>query len=137
MKLSLKTEYACRVLVQLAKRHGSGTLAHIEELATAESVPANYLVQILNELRHGGLIISRRGKQGGYALARTAAEITLHDIIQVVDAELLETSFSHDGESGAGVAAVWSEVGTSLENKLRLYTLESMLPQAGSQMYYI
>ncbi len=137
MKLSLKTEYACRVLVQLAKRHGNGTLAHIEELATAEAVPANYLVQILNELRNGGLIISRRGKQGGYALARGAAEITLHDIIQVVDAELLESTFSHGGESGPGVAAVWTEVAQTLEDKLKRYTLESMMPASGTEMYYI
>ena len=70
MKLSVKVEYACRVLAQLARLHGCGELAHIEKLAKTEAVPANYLVQILSELRGGNLIVSRRGKQGGYALAR-------------------------------------------------------------------
>ena len=70
MKLSVKVDYACRVLAQLARTYGTDELAHIEELAQVEAVPANYLVQILSELRNGGLILSRRGKQGGYALAR-------------------------------------------------------------------
>ena len=74
MKLSHKLEYACRVLAQLARTHGQEKLAHIDELAEAEKIPANYLVQILNELRNAGLIISKRGKQGGLraiASART------------------------------------------------------------------
>lgn len=137
MKLSLKTEYACRALLQLARRHGSGTFAHIEELATAEAVPVNYLVQILNELRNGGLITSRRGKQGGYALSRAAGEISLYDVVQVIDPELLESSFSEDGESGTAVAAVWTEIGGAFEENLRCHTLESMIPEAGMQMYHI
>ena len=64
MKLSLKVEYACRVLSQLALNYQEGVLTHIDELAQAEDVPKNYLVQIMSELRNGGLIISRRGKQG-------------------------------------------------------------------------
>ena len=71
MKLSHKLEYACRVLAQLGLTYGQGKLAHIETLASAEAIPANYLVQILNELRGAGLIVSKRGKQGGYALARS------------------------------------------------------------------
>ncbi|MFA5263277.1 MAG: Rrf2 family transcriptional regulator, partial [Opitutaceae bacterium] len=76
MKLSVKVSYACRVLAQIARLHGTGELAHVESLSQAESVPANYLAQILSELRDGGLICSRRGKQGGYTLARAPEQIT-------------------------------------------------------------
>ena len=75
VKLSHNLEYACRVLAQLARTHGQEKLAHIDELAEAEKIPANYLVQILNELRNAGLIVSKRGKQGGYALARAPERV--------------------------------------------------------------
>ncbi|MBC2592956.1 Rrf2 family transcriptional regulator [Ruficoccus amylovorans] len=136
MKLSLKIEYACRVLAQLARSHGSQQLAHIEDLAEAENVPANYLVQILNELRNGGLIISRRGKQGGYALAQAPGEISLFDIIRIVDAEMLENSVSANGQSGQAVQAVWAEIGETFAEQTRKIRLSDLAAETGP-MYYI
>ena len=89
MKLSLKVEYACRVLAQLSRTYGNNKFSHIDALAKMEEIPANYLVQILNELRNGGLINSRRGKQGGYSLAKPPSEITLYEVVTVIDGELL------------------------------------------------
>jgi len=100
VKLSHKLEYACRVLAQLGRTHGQDKLAHIETLAAAEAIPANYLVQILNELRGAGLIVSKRGKQGGYALSRAPKAITLIEIVEAVDSELLERNFADAGHSG-------------------------------------
>jgi Rrf2 family protein len=80
VKISVKVDYACRVMAELARLHGSGELAQIEQLAKAEAVPANFLAQILLKLRDHGLITSRRGNQGGYTLARAPEEISLHDI---------------------------------------------------------
>ena len=137
VKLSVKVDYACRVLVQLARRHGREELAHIEELAKAEAVPANYLVQILSELRNGGLITSRRGKQGGYALARPAAEITLLDIVTLIEGDVLELGVAADGQSGKRVAQAWREVRGVLEAKCREITLEKLAAKAGEEMYYI
>ena len=94
MKLSVKVDYSCRVLARMARMYGTDVLAHIEELARIEAVPSNYLVQILTELRNGGLIVSRRGKQGGYALARPPEEISLYDIVRVIEGDLLETNMA-------------------------------------------
>jgi Rrf2 family transcriptional regulator, cysteine metabolism repressor len=137
LKLSLKVEYACRVLGQLARSYGRPHLAHIEALAAAEAVPANYLVQILNELRNGGLIVSRRGKQGGYALARAPAEISLYDIVKVVDSEMLETMASGAGQSGGRVAAVWRDVGQAVESALKSRTVENLLTRDAAEMWHI
>jgi Rrf2 family protein len=138
VKLSHKLEYACRVLAQLGRRYGQDKLAHIETLATAEAIPANYLVQILNELRGAGLIISKRGKQGGYALARAPQKIALTEIVEAVDGELLERSFEDSGHSGARVASIWSDVGECFEAKLRAYTLDDFIVKdADAEMYYI
>ena len=138
MKLSHKLEYACRVLAQLGLTFGQGKLAHIETLATAEVIPANYLVQILNELRGAGLIVSKRGKQGGYALARAPRKISLTQIVEAVDGELLERNFEDSGHSGARVASIWSDVGECFEAKVRAYTLEDFIVKdAEVEMYYI
>ena len=137
MKLSLKVEYACRVLGQLGRTFGSTDLAHIEDLAKAESIPANYLVQILNELRNSGLIISRRGKQGGYALARDPETISLYDIIRVVDGELLELNLSPNGHSGSAVSKVWEDVATAMEARARSYSVADFVTPDDDVMYYI
>src|SRR5882757_8246962 len=130
MKLSVKVDYACRVLAQLARHRGGDGLAHIEELARLEAVPANYLVQILSELRNGGLITSRRGKQGGYALARRPEQITLLDIIKVIEGELLEITTSGEGQSGRLVTHIWKEIRGEFEIKVRSYTLDKMVAKA-------
>jgi Rrf2 family transcriptional regulator, cysteine metabolism repressor len=137
MKLSVKVDYACRVLTQLARLHGGEALSHIEELAKIEAVPANYLVQILSELRNGGLITSRRGKQGGYALARPPENITLLDIVKVIEGELLEITTAGEGQSGKRVNQIWREIRTALEEKAKSYTLDKFVPKATEEMYYI
>lgn len=137
MRLSLKVEYACRVLARMARTHGSGQWWHIEELARVEAVPANYLVQILNELRRGGLIVSRRGKQGGYALAHPPAEVALRDIVEIVDPDVLTFNLAGQGESGKRVAQVWREVAGGLAEALSRRTLRDFLPGDAGEMYWI
>ena len=137
MKLSHKLEYACRVLAQLAVVHGQSKLAHIDSLSDAEQIPANYLVQILNELRNAGLITSKRGKQGGYALAREPSLITLEDIVRAIDPDWLDGKLEGSGQSGERVAQVWSEIGDTLTAKVKSYTLEDLMPSDSGQMYYI
>ena len=137
MKLSNKLEYACRVLAQLARSHGQSKLAHIDELAEAEKIPANYLVQILNELRTAGVIVSKRGKHGGYALSRAPNRIRLDEIVNAVEADLLEPSCGAEGHSGARVASVWAEIGSEFEEKVRGYTLDTFVVGDAGEMYYI
>ena len=137
MKISRKLEYACRVLAQLGRYQGQGSLVHIDCLAQAESIPSNYLVQILNELRTKGLISSKRGKQGGYALAKTPEQITLLAIVEAVDSELLKTSYEAVGESGPKVSEIWDGVRLQLVDSLSEITLDSMIEKNDSKMYYI
>jgi Rrf2 family protein len=137
VKLSVKVDYACRVLAQLARKYGTGQLAHIDELARVESVPANYLVQILGELRLGGLIVSRRGKQGGYALARSPESISLFDIMSLIDGGLLEIGGAPAGYSGRRVHQAWHAVRQTLEERTRACTLDMLVVRSAEEMYYI
>lgn len=137
MKVSNKLQYACRVLAQLGRTHGQGSMAHVETLAEAEAVPANYLVQILNELRTAGLIVSKRGKQGGYALSRSPKQIRLSEIVQALDPELLESNCTPGGHSGERVDEIWSRIGADVCKQLESYTLEAFIVNDPSEMYYI
>lgn len=84
--LSNKARYALRALMYLA-RTPSGS-ASIAVLAEKSEAPRKFLEAILLELNRAGLLVSRRGRSGGYALARPAGEISVADIIRVVDGPL-------------------------------------------------
>lgn len=137
MKLSLKVEYACQVLAQLGYTVNQPELPHIEDLARAEAIPSNYLVQILNELRTAGLITSKRGKQGGYALARNPSEISLHDIVKAVEGDILAHSPAGEGASSGRTSAVWSEIARKFEDSLRDVSVEDFMTTTTDKMWYI
>lgn len=137
MKISVKIDYACRVMAELARLHGTGALAQIEQLARAEAVPANFLAQILIKLRDHGLIASRRGNHGGYALARPPEEISLYDILMAVEGRCLHLSGNFDGRSGRRLKQVWDDIGHVLAQKTKSYTLDQLTTKTASEMYYI
>lgn len=132
MKLPLKLEYACRVLIQLKPTFVSGEVRRVETLAESEKISSNYLVQILNDLRTAGLVESRRGKKGGYILARDPSEITLGDIVRATEGVFLQLNGPAEGDSGELIAEVWREVFSKVEGELdarRLSEMESEPPQ--------
>ena len=137
MKISVKVDYACRVMAELARLDGSDTLAQIEQLARTEAVPANFLAQILGKLRTGGLITSRRGNLGGYKLARPPEEISLYDIMMAAEGECLEFSGNFHGQSGRRLKQVWGEVRAALIEKIKSYTLDQIATKGPAEMYYI
>lgn len=137
MKISQKLEYACRALAQLAKRHDGRSLTRLEDLAQREDVSANFLVQILNDLRRAGLVESRRGKAGGYLLGRAADAITLRQIVEAVDPALLQCSVGNDGESGPANRKAWEKISARVCEALEEVTLESMATGDSAPMFYI
>lgn len=91
MKLSVRGEYALRALVVLGRLPADG-LASIHSIANEQRLPRKFLEQILNDLRHAGVVESRRGVAGGYRLARSADTITLAEVIRRVDGALAPVS---------------------------------------------
>ena len=130
-------EYAFRALAQLAKRHDGRTLTRLEDLAQREAVSANFLVQILSDLRRAGLIESRRGQTGGYLLARAPHTITLGQIMDAIDPGMLQNSVTDEGESGAAVRQTWERISTLLRGELDGLTLDQLATQPGGGMFYI
>jgi Rrf2 family protein len=84
VRLSAKGDYAVRALVELAIQGRERSVTG-DRLAAAQRIPAGYLENILGELRRSGLVASQRGADGGYRLARPAAEITVADAIRAVE----------------------------------------------------
>jgi len=129
MRLPLKTEYACQVLAQLALTYSKDGVRQVEDLATVESLSPNYSVQILTALRQAGLVISRRGKNGGYQLARHPDEITLAEIATAMEGErLVENSEGNGGQSASSVHAAWERVNEAMLECCRDIPLSSMMP---------
>lgn len=100
-------------------------------------MPANFLAQILLDLRNHGLISSRRGNRGGYILARPAEEISLYDILMAVEGQCLQLSGNYQGRSGRKVKQVWDEISKTLVEKTKSYTLDRLSTKNPTEMYYI
>lgn len=137
MKITTKLDYTCRILCEMARAYPAGEPVRLEHLATVEEVPANFLAQILGELRAQRLVVSRRGVQGGFLLARPPAEISLLDIITAVEGGLLEPSGNTAGRSGRVMGQVWADVRAAAAARARAHTLEAMAQRAEPAMYYI
>jgi Rrf2 family protein len=86
MRVSAKVDYAVRAAAELAAS-GEGPIKG-ETLAQSQGIPLKFLENILGELKHAGLVRSQRGAEGGYWLARPAAEITIADVIRAVEGPL-------------------------------------------------
>ncbi|MEW2492793.1 RrF2 family transcriptional regulator [Streptomyces nodosus] len=88
MRISARADYAVRAALQLAAS-GDDEPLKAEAIAEAQDIPHKYLEGILNDMRRGGLVLSRRGGNGGYRLARPAEAISIADVIRVVDGPLV------------------------------------------------
>ncbi|AZM87526.1 MULTISPECIES: RrF2 family transcriptional regulator [Streptomyces] len=88
MRISARADYAVRAALQLAASQDDGPLK-AEAIADAQDIPHKFLEGILNDMRRGGLVLSQRGGNGGYRLARPARSISIADVIRVVDGPLV------------------------------------------------
>lgn len=87
MKLSKKGEYALRAMLFLAEQHGQGPMA-VQDIAAEAEIPRKFLETILVELKHAGLLTSRRGAGGGYTLRCHPSRINFAEVIRIVDGPL-------------------------------------------------
>lgn len=128
MRVSAKVDYALRAAVELAAAEDPAVPTKAERIARAQDIPMKFLENILQSLRHAGLVQSKRGPEGGHLLARPAEEITLADVIRAIDGPLAAVAgASPDELEPAGAAAplrdVWVAVRTSLRAVLEETTL--------------
>lgn len=92
MQISNKCYYALRAVFDLAHHYGSDRPIKISFIAARQSIPKRFLEVILNELRQGGFVESRRGVDGGYLLARKPDTVSIGEIIRFVDGDIAPVS---------------------------------------------
>lgn len=132
MRVSAKTDYAIRAALELAAAAADDKPLKGERISTAQAIPLRFLENILMQLRHAGLVESRRGAEGGYRLARPAADVTLADVIRAIDGPLAGVGGARPETLGfEGVAEpmrdVWIAVRASLRNVLERVTLADVI----------
>ena len=139
MKLSVKSDYATRAVLGLARHFPNKTALRVEDLASEQGVPANYLVQILIELKSQGIARSVRGKEGGYLLARAPSDITLGDVLRAVHGEVFDTSALSDPNCAAELRRAWQRLKTAVDEAADSVTFQQLLDEGAEKekMYYI
>src|SRR5438105_14560134 len=138
MKLSVKSDYAARAVLALARHFPTGVALRVEDVAAEQGVPANYLVQILIELKAQGIAKSIRGKEGGYLLARPPAEITLGDVLRAVHGQVFDTPALSDANCAPELRAAWQRLKTTVDAAADSITFQQILDDgsAKEKMYY-
>jgi Rrf2 family cysteine metabolism transcriptional repressor len=139
VKLSVKSDYAARAVLGLARHYPSGEALRVEDLASEQSIPANYLVQILIELKAQGIARSVRGKEGGYLLARAPVEISLGDVLRAVHGTVFDTPALSDPDCAPELRRAWQRLQKTLEAAAESITFQQLLEEsvAKEKMYYI
>jgi Rrf2 family protein len=127
MRMSAKAEYAVRAMVQLATVD-SGALVKTDDLAHAQGIPPQFLVDILSDLRTDRLVRSHRGRDGGYELARPSSEISIADVLRCIDGPLASVRDIGLGDlpySGptAALTDLWQALRASMRSVLEQTTL--------------
>ncbi len=115
MKVSKKCQYALKAIFELAWRD-QGEPIKTCEIAEAQHISPRFMEIILNELKHGGFVESRRGNEGGYMLARDARDLTIREIIEYIEGPISLAQNSDDIASIGNEAftELWQEVNNAI-----------------------
>ena len=144
MKVSSKTEYALKTLMDLAIQD-KDEVSRIADIGERQSIPQKFLEQILLLLKAGGIVASKRGVKGGYYLSQSASEITLDRIFRLMGDAISSDSSAIPGRdlSEAALREVWKDIDGRISDKLEHTTILDMcirtqeLSAAGGANYII
>jgi Rrf2 family protein len=142
VKISAKTEYACIAMLELAGSFGSDDPVRIRHIAAEHAIPSRFLVQILLQLKGAGFVTSVRGASGGYQLSRAPSDITLGEVMSVIEGQDdgPASSASPDSRAARVLQAVWRKLSITERQILNSITFadlheKTLVPTEG--MYYI
>lgn len=148
MRLSTKGQYGVKAMFDLAMRYGEGPIS-LKIVAESQNISEHYLEQLMASLKKAGLVESVRGAQGGYMLAKRPIEITIGDIIRVLEGPItLVDCAPEKGEPACQRAAecvtrsIWAKMRDSIAEVVDSITLEDLCEEArqnkcNSYMFYI
>ena len=133
MKLTARSEYALLALVYLARHETEGFIS-IDTIAQAQGIPPKFLEQLMLALKRAHLLHSAKGQRGGYALAKTPAQITLAEIIRLFDGALAPTESVSENfyeptpiEKEQSLVRVFKDIRNYISSRLEHTTLADVL----------
>jgi len=125
MKISSKTKYALLTVMDLAMYRNTGIIK-VADIAKRQDIPQKFLEQILLLLKGAGIVTSKRGSKGGYALTRPASEITLASIVRLTEASLLVSNEPEGSESNCPFREVWDEIDAYIQHRLETVKIQNI-----------
>jgi len=131
IRMSKLTDYAILILAHLAR--ASGTLTS-QELAARSRVPVPTVSKLAKELSRAGIVVSHRGRNGGYGLARAAERISVAEIVEALEGPIALTECAKPGRSDCDIEDTclaresWDPVSRAIESALRALPLSSIAP---------
>jgi Rrf2 family protein len=140
--LSAKTEYACVAVIDLASQFAKGEPVRLKAIVERHGIPSRFLVQIMLQLKTSGLVNSVRGASGGYQLNRPPSEITLGDVIRIMDGGEIESATNLSVANGTSDALlnVWQRslrAQTKILDSVSIADLVAEAKTTDGDMYYI
>jgi len=148
MRISTKGRYALAAVISMAQQYGSGEYITAVSISEKLGISKIYLEQVFSLMRHGGLVISVKGAQGGYQLSRSPSKISAYDVLSAVESALFEETEDTVPSSSTEIEAamrdsVFSVLDVQIREALSGVTLERLTVEAerhkesGTQMFYI
>jgi len=142
MKLSTKTRYGIRAILELAENYGKGPL-QLRAIAQTQDISVKYLEQLMALLKSAGFVRSIRGSKGGYILANNPNQIKLSDVFNalegpIVTTECLENNTYCQRVADCAVRQVWAQVQQAIMNVLQSKTLQDLVDKTKDKraLYY-
>lgn len=142
MKLSTRSRYGLRAILELAQHYGQGPL-QIKVIATRQEISVKYLEQLMSLLKSAGLVRSIRGSKGGYVLAKSPNQIRLNEVFSILEGpvvmvECLENEGSCARVSDCATRYVWAEIQEAITDVLQSKTLQDLVDKAKDKkaLYY-
>jgi len=146
MKITYKGDYALKAVLDLALHYGDGVVT-IQDMASRLNIPIKFLEQVLLNLKRGGVVESRRGKEGGYLLAKHPAQIRLGQVVRFIDGPIEPIACIEKGYTGCTdihrcvLRRVWDDVSRATSQIIDTVTFEDLVREIkqkeGSIVYSI
>ena len=135
MHFSAQEEYGLRCLLRLASQ-SSGRSATLQEISSAEGISLPYAAKMMRILREGGVVISVRGQSGGYSLSRSASDITVAEVMEILGGRLFEREFcdEHAGKEDTcthsvdcAIRSLWRSMQSVVDRLLARTTIQDLV----------
>lgn len=131
MRVSAKSDYALRALIEIAGQSSAATIS-AEEIGRLQDIPRGFLQGILADLRRVGIVVSQRGQAGGWRLARDTHDVSVADVIRAVDGPLVSVYGMRPeavayNESARALQHVWIAARSSLREVLETVTIADLV----------